>query len=117
VPISLHELKAQTKKGSLYNGKLNFTYKLHGQGVDRLKELLDEGAQQEAEGATSEQVTATLELFCDDMVSWDLLGDNDQPVPLTPQGIQDAGVPWDVIGAISRHITENRNPQQGRRRS
>lgn len=113
MPISLSELRSKTKKGSLYGGKLNFEYRLHGEGLDRLAEQLD-AADDEDKGV---MLSANLDVFCGTLVSWDLIGDDDRPVPLTPDAIRAAQVPWDVITDIMTHVGENRNPQsRGRKR-
>jgi len=107
MPISLTELKTATKKGSLYNGKLNFEFKLHGADIDRIAEFAHLG-----EEDTDESIQEALTEFCRNVVKWDLLLDDDTPLPLTPEAIRDQKVPWSVITDIMMYVAEHRSPER-----
>lgn len=102
MPIRLSDLKAATKTITIpvpgTDDTLTITYRLGEmtpERVDRLDELMEQPH------TTSELWAMTLAII----VSWDLLDDEDQPIPVTPEAI--ASVPSPVLSWINRRIAED----------
>lgn len=116
MPVTLTGLKNKTGTVVLFaedgdDNALHIEYYLviEGQTVDG--KLAEE---KQLRGASSQkQLLYRLKQFCQLVKSWDLLGEDKQPIPLTPEALR-AQVPLPFIYAILDAIAEDRDPNFGR---
>jgi hypothetical protein len=110
----LSDLKKKTGKLKLYNGDLNVEYRLNAGTPELEKEI----AALQDDGDTVGVLEKVVEQMSNVLVSWDLMGDDGQPVPITIEALTNI-VPSAVLTDISNAISEARSlgEKKGRSRS
>ena len=103
MPITLDSLREKTGEAKLFDGALNITYRIYPKQT-----LKDDVARSQAT-ASGPQAEAeyNARLLCNLIVKWDLIGEDGNVVPLTPDAIMET-IPTNLLTEILNAIGEDR---------